>query len=303
MLHTVIASVTNMSAAGTVDTLAAAAYYPSGENSVQERSQIPGGSVPTLVGVAGVANEAAYVVTDIGGAYYKISNNTWEQARYLIMPWSTWAVATGAAQVHGDYQKPINWISPGITLDRESDWTINTMGGPTANAACSVFLYESYGTKIPWAGDSDTWRLVSASTALTANTWGAIGTITDLDPRVTYRVNTFRGVAGLTGKSLMACGVTSPSNSTFLAAPCNQCAEVASGKYGPAWTVDFAIDSIYVQGVETITIWGYSDAGDKPSVYIGLKRMGGVQSGTGSAPGPASNPLAGLLNLGGVSLR
>lgn len=293
VLHTTIISNTAGTGAGTEDTYASTAFYPAGDNEIQAR----GGGLPLLIGHSGVIADPAGLVTDTGGNYYKIMCNTWETARYIKAPWKHWAVATGAAQVQdvgsGD---PVDWIIPGIPLEQDADWDVRYMT-TSANVGSAVALYMSYGTPIPWNGGSDTWRMKTAGAALTANTWGNIGTITDLDPRFTYRINEIRGVAGITAKSLMAVRISSSSNNTYVGAVCNQCAEATAGKYGPPWNIKLLHDSILVSGVESVVIEGLSDGADVPSCYVGFRRVGTTAGGL-SAP----TPTMGTGGVGGFNI-
>ena len=292
MLHTVIASQTTSTGAGTEDTMASSAFSPSGENEIQERSQI--GGLPTLIGYHAVTNDAAMAGTATGGCYFRIGCNTWETARYIKRPFMCGMVATGGPDGASAPSGPV-WGTID-KMDRDADWDFRGMT-TTGNAAFSIAIYLSYGSVIPFAGESDTWRLVSAATDLTASVWGTIGNINDLDPRFKYRVNELIMVCE--DKSCLACRVTSPSNNTYVGGLSNQIVEGA-GNTNP-WSIRFPIDSIIVSGVETIQVEGLVDTASKPSVYVGLKRIGAASAV--SSPTIGGGGVSGLgasSSLGGI---
>lgn len=274
-LHTVIWSTTTSTGAGTEDTLATTTASPSGEAEVQERSKL--GGLPRLIGYHGITNDVALAATATGGSYFKIMMNTWETARYIKRPWMAGAMAdvTSGALLP---QKPV-WGDLGA-LDRDADFDVRVMT-TTGNAALAVAVYESYGTPIPWEGPSTVWRLVSAASDNTANVWSTLGTISDLDPRYTYRVNEI--IPCNEDKSLLAVRLSSPSNSTYVGALSNQI--VAGAGNCLPWSIDFPVDSISVSGVETVTLECLSDAaGEKVSAYVGFRPIG-MTSGAVTASG------------------
>lgn len=294
-LHMVSAHTTAATGAGTEDTFAAAGFAPTGESEVQVRSQI--GGLPRLIGYSFINGDVATAWSVTSGVYGRIGMNTWTQAQYIKHPPNVHGVATGGPDGSGGACMPICWLSGGgIALDEDADWDCRLMT-TTANTHFTTLLFLRYGAAIPWNGWPTTWRLVSAGTDVTANTWSSIGTITDLDPRLSYRVNCICGTTE--DQPLVAIRVTSPGNSTYAGAPCNQI--VAAAANPPTWIVPLTEDSIIVSGVETVSVQGLCDAATKPSAYIGFQPTG-ASSATAAAGGvsAAMGGGGGALSLGGL---
>jgi hypothetical protein len=295
MLHFVTAHSTALTGAGTEDTFAGSAFSPTGEGEVQERAKE--GGLPFLIGISAVLGDVATVSSATGGPYYRVEMNTWEQARYIKRPWNAWANANagGAPVISGTDQEPIMWFDRPIALDRDADFTVKTMA--TSNlAAGTVALFESYGPRIPWAGQADTWRMVTGGEITSVNTWATLGSISDLDPRLTYRLSTLIGVAE--DQPLHGIRLRGPSNSTYAGCLCNQL-NATSAQPVP-WKVDLTVDSIYIYGVDTVAIEALVDGAQKPSVYVGLTTLGGTMTGkTTTSTGPAGSGTGRLLPSGG----
>ena len=293
--HFVVASTTT-STAVTEDTAAATAFSPAGESEIQER----GGGIPRLIGHIGITNDVATVSAVGNYPYYRIECNTWPSARYIRRPWMVCANATGTPdQAGGNWVQP-DWLGAGIPMDRDADWTVKTLV-TTANAAWAVGLYLSYGNRIPSTGVISTWRMVNATVAVTANVWSTIGTISDLDPRATYRI----GCMAMSGDlSCLAARVTSPSNNTFVGCMTNN---IIAGVVQPTPAMQyFPLDSIIVTGVETIDVQALADGAARPTVWIGFEEIATSGSGSqltvakpGSGPGGLGALAGGLGSLFG----
>jgi len=288
VLHTVIAGTTSPTGSGTEDTLASTAFYPTGDNEVQERSK----SLPTWIGFDSLTTE----IVQIGAAtikdYFRIGMNTWPTARYIKM---NFLKRFDTAAKYGNMIQPGIWFPNPIPLDRDADWDIR-VATTTANIDAHVLLHLSYGTKYPYKGGHLVTRALdfAADDAVAPNVGGA-ETVTDLDPRIQYRVAGIQ-LMNVEDQNHILTRVTSASNNTSIAAFGGS---VTSTTYHPnTITQWFPHDSILVSGVETVTVDSGSIAAQKPSVAIIFEEYGGVGSVGGGAGGAgAISPGGGFGNL------
>jgi len=292
-LHMVSAHITTATGAGTEDTLTSTAFSPTGEIEVQGRTQL---GAPKLIGYTFQDGDVAGAQTTTGGLYGRLGLNTWPTAMYIKHPPNLYGVATGGVDGTAG-ASPINWIQPGIDLDADADWDLRLMT-TTANTWWTTLLFLQYGAAIPWNGWPTTWRLVSASADVTANTWSSIGSITDLDPRLSYRVNVIAGETE--DQPLSAIRVTSASNSTYAGGPTNQI--IASANNQTPWLVTLPYDSIIVSGVETVVVQGLADAATKPSAFIGFQPIGQASAQGPKTAGAVAAATPGLSFGGGRSV-
>jgi len=309
VMHTTFAGLKLGTSGGTTyDVVGSSGFFPTGDSEVQVR----GGGLPKLIGYDNLSSE----IIQIGAAedydHFRIGLNTWPTADYIhshVMK-STNGAAAKFGNFIGDGQP--KWI-PAIPLDQDADWDIR-VNSTTASMTNIVALYLSYGAPIPAGGG----QLVSRKCALAADdgaypAYGTATTISDLDPRFNYRIAGM-GLGNVEDHDAIGMFVQSPSNNTTVGALTGSwTATTFHPNSIPVW---FPHDSIVVSGVETLTVGCFSDAAQKPTVYVYFEKVGGVggggtiaavpgggTGGVGPSPfsggGLAPGGLTGLLNMFG----
>lgn len=286
-LHSVLASsVLGTTGSGTEDTLAAAGFSPTGDNEAQDRGA--GYGKPSLVGIDSFTSEIVKIGATTLKDFFKIGNNCWTQAQYIkAMFMKHFDTAAKFGHMYGDGQ-PL-WLGKPIPLAEDSDWDVK-VASTTASMTAAVMLYERYGSPLPYRGGQLISRLV-AFTADDATTFKAGPSITDLDPRVTYRVAGLQ-LAGVEDKNHLAARVTSASNKTYVGALLGSAtATTFHPNTQPVW---FPHDSILVRGVESVVVESLSQAGQLPQIIVFLEEYGGVGVSQ-PAPSGGGDALSDLL--------
>ncbi len=291
VLHSVLAvSTLGTTGSGTEDTLAAAGFSPSGDNEVQDRGA--GYGMPSLVGLDAFTGEIAKIGATTLKDYFKLGNNTWTQAQYLkMMFFKHFDTAAKFGNWVGDGQ-PL-WFGKPIPMAQDSDWDIK-VASTTASMTAAIMLYQRYGAPLPYRGGQLISRLVTF-TSDDATTFKAGPAITDLDPRVVYRVAGLQ-LAGVEDQNHLAVRVTSASNKTYVGALLGSA--TATTFHPNTKTVWFPHDSILVKGVESLVVESQSQVAQKPNVIVVLEEYGG--SGVSAPSGGGAGAGAGIGDIIGT---
>lgn len=294
VLHTVSAITASGTGGGTADTCASTGFSPSGDNEVQVR----GGNLPKWVGIDSASWDLVQIGATSAKDWIQVYLNTDTQAQYWLSHYRKHTM--GAAAKFGNMIDPgILWFPSAVELPQDADWTVKT-AQTTASKNAAVFLYLSYGAPIKSRGG----RIISRKVVFTSDdgagptSWTAGPNITDLDPRLTYRV---AGIQGLNVEDNDHIGfrVTSASNNTY------------AGALSPSWTATtfhldtqitwFDYDSILVSGVESVIVESLSVAAQKPTCAVFFEEYGtSGQFQTAANTQRAMTPTSGA-SLGGVA--
>lgn len=291
VLHSVLAhSNLGTTGSGTEDTPAAAGFSPTGDNEAQDRGA--GFGKPSFVGFDAFTSEIVKIGATSLKDYFKIGNNCWTQAQYIKMMFlKHFDTAAKYGNMLGTGQ-PI-WFEKPIPLAEDSDWDIK-VASTTASMTAALMLYLRYGATLPYKGGQLISRLVTF-TADDATSFKAGPAITDLDPRVNYRVAGLQ-LAGVEDQNHLAVRVTSASNKTYVGALLGS---VTATTFHPnSMPVWFPYDSILIKGVESLIVESQSQVAQKPNVIVILEEYGG--SGVGSAEGMPGASAAGGGDLLGT---
>lgn len=287
VLHFTTAITAAPTGSGTEDTLASTAFTPTGDNEIQERSQV-GAGMPLFIGLDAVSLDAAAAGASAAiNNRVRVSLNTWPQSRILHMGYRQFGKATGATSGVAEVQAASQpwWFRngrgdyTGLPTDRDADWDVRVRT-TTATVDVAVGLYLSYGKANRPAGGFITSRVLTGSGDQTADAWSSLGTITDLDPRFNYRLHALEG--SVEDQPLIGLRVTSPSNSTYAGALFNQPGAAESMNR----FVEFPSDSILVKGVETVSVEAYVGAATRAAAIVYLEELStGTLSEAGSMAG------------------
>jgi len=171
--------------------------------------------------------------------------NTWYSSQKLRDAFHN---AIGPAKGSTMSRDPTYFPTP-IALDRDADWDID-IASNEANAIAALILSLTYGDPIPIGPGRIVSRIPTPADGGVAPAFSGSMTISDLDPRIVYRVH---GVYGIPEDQVpVAVKVTSPSNMTSVKA-------LIGGRLD---TTDehflrpkiFEKDSILVLGSETVAV-------------------------------------------------
>ena len=277
-MHTTFAGLNLATSGGTTwDDVATTGFYPTGDNEIQVR----GGGTPKLIGLHSCTGEITQIGATTDYDRFKLQLNTWPAAHY--MQWHPHIEFQTAAKFGGCYS-PIDWYLPGIPLEQDADWTLQ-VNSTTASMTMVAALYLSYGTAHPYRGGQIIGRMNDFGTdAGVFPAFAGAETISDFDPRMTYRLAGIQ-LGNIEDQNSVAVTVTSSSNSTSVGA---LIPSATATTLHPDTTIKwFPHDSILVSGNETVTINASSQAAEKPTVYTFWEVYGGNAGGTGGAIGAA----------------
>ena len=264
--HTVFAGTPGSSTgSGTEDTIASTGFYPTGESSTQKR----GNTTPNWIGWDTLTTEIAQIGAVSLKDYARISKNTDEQAQILKMAFNKrWDTASKFGNFIGNGQ-PL-WFHD-VPLEESADWDAR---GATTTASKAIMhaLYQSYGQKYPYRGG----RMISRVVTFTSDdgvypAFSSGPSITDLDPRLQYRIAGLQ-LAGVEDQLHLAAIVGSPSNNTVIGALLGSLTSTTfHANTRPVW---FNKDSILVSGVESVVVQSSSVAAQKPSIIVIFEEYG-----------------------------
>jgi hypothetical protein len=279
VLHTTFAGLKLASSGGTTyDTVSSTGFFPSGDAEIQMR----GGGLPRLIGIDNMSSEIVQIGATTDYDHFNIRLNTWTNADYYHR--HVMKTTNGAAAKYGNFvgDGQPHWF-PGIQLDQDADWDVR-VNSTTASMSVVCALYLSYGGMLPYKGG----QIVSRSVALASDDgaypgFGTAATITDLDPRVTYRVAGIQ-LANVEDHDHIGVAVTSPSNNTYVGAVTG--AWTATTFHVNSIPVWFPHDSILISGTETVSLYSFSDVAQKPTFTVFFEKYG--SSGTAQASPMAS---------------
>lgn len=311
VLHSVMYWQSDTTGGGTEKQVTNASDWdPAGEYEVQERN-----GLPTFIGWDSFSLDKARVAAATTNDYHKLTMNTWEKAD-IMYQFPRAGFNSGSDPTTSDacvYDMGVQWFAAEgmnpVPLARDADFEVYT-AATTANAVQAGVLYQSYGGAVRPSGGKIIGRLLDGVEAGAAPAFGAATTITDLDPRVRYRLH---GITALSfeenDKSYGAVKITVPTMNTqvVMLAP----ALGSTENYPCRQHVLLPYDSVYIDGVETVSVSTAASAASKIGMIVLFQEVSGAGSGMGggaSGAGPiaqaplfqnttGANPLQSLAGL------
>lgn len=302
VLHTTFAGLNLGTTGGTTyDSVGSVNFFPSGDSEVQVR----GGQLPRLIGWDNLSGDIVQI--GAGSAdydFFRFGLNTWAAADYYQA--HVMKTTNGAAAKFGNFVgdgQPI-WNLPGAQLDQDADWDVR-VNTTTASMTNMCALYLSYGPNVyPYKGGQIISRQVDFSGGADGAypAYGTMDTITDLDPRIVYRLAGMQ-LGNVEDKEHIGMFVQSASNNTTVGALMGSWkATTYHPNSIPIW---FPHDSIIFSGVETVSVGSFSEVAQNPTGYIFFEKYGttgaagtvGTLAGTNNRIGTG---VAGITGIGGT---